>query len=50
MLESKEKTSNKDWGLFSCAKDGMSEKTRERMTENKTSRKSIFKKKQLPFN
>ena len=26
------------------------EKTRERRTENKTSRKSIFEKKQLPFN
>ena len=37
-------------GLFSCAKDQMGEKTRERRTENKISRKSVFKKKQLPFN
>ena len=30
-------------GLFSCAKDRMGEKTRERRTKNKISRKSIFK-------
>ena len=39
-----------NWGLFSCAKDRMREKTCERRTENKISRKSISKKKQLPFN
>ena len=38
------------WGLFSCAKDRMREKTCVRKTENKISRKSILKKKQLPFN
>ena len=37
-------------GLFSCAKDRMREKSCVRKTENKISRKSIFKKKQLPFN
>ena len=36
-------------GLFSFAKDRMGEKTCEPRTEDKISRKSIFKKKQLPF-
>ena len=37
-------------GLFSCAKDRMREKTCVRKTENKISRKSIFKNEWLPFN